>query len=211
MLRLFKETTQGPDKRSVILGVIVLLSLLWHGWVKYERGLLIEMVWVCHVSALMLGVGLILRQRILVGVGFIFFAGAGMPLYLLDNIISRCDTTLASFVEHVICPIAGLFEVWRSGIPRYAFLIAWVVAMTLQILSYHFTPAALNINLAHKTWGPLAALVGNVWIYRAGNALVGLVLLYGIWRVIDVVMRWLNAPGWRPPAHDPAQSAQSER
>lgn len=215
MFKSIRENTLGPDRRSVALGLIVLGSLVWHGWVKYQRGVFIEMSWVCHVAALTLGLGLLIRQRVLVGVGFMFFAGAGMPLYLMDVLIFGAKTTPASFFEHVICPIAGFFEVWRSGIPRRAFFVAWLMAISLQLISLLFTPPELNINLAHKVWKPLADVFGNIWIYRGLNALVGLALLYGLWRVIDALMRKLNAPGWRPQANDQAPLdhplAQDER
>ena len=176
-------------------GLMVLTSLALTAHTKHQADVLIELMWACHVAALILGVGLLLRRHAMIGVGFLFFAAAGLPGYLLNLIFSGEGTSWTSALEHGLCPLVGGLYVWRHGLTRRAWLWGWWLAVTLQGVSGHLTPPQLNINLAHSTWSPLTAYFSQVWMYKVANAAFGMAALYGLERALRALMARLGAPG----------------
>jgi hypothetical protein len=169
----------APASRSAAprwLGVLVLLAVGLHALTKAGDGKLAEMLWACHVATTLTGIGLLAGAPRVVAIGFLFHAAIGCPAYLLDLIVSR-TTTPTSVLVHALPLAFGGLSVRRSGLPPRAPLIAWIAYLALQPVSYVLTDPALNINLAHAAWEPIAGLVPGIWAARLINATMALTFL----------------------------------
>ena len=85
----------------------------------------------------------------------------------------------------------GALAVAARGWPRGLVLPAWIFFSFWVPLCYLITPPALNVNLAHAPWPPLAALFPQLWMSWAFNAAASLVAL-------SAHDAWLRR--WRPEA-----------
>lgn len=157
------------------LGVIALVAVGLHALTR-DEGKLADMLWACHVATTAMGLGFLAGARRIVAVAFLFHVAIGCPAYLLDLIVSG-TTTPTSVLVHVVPLALGGYSVRRSGLPPRSTLIAWIGWIVLQLSSYLLTDPALNINLAHAPWPPLARLVPGVWASRLLNAATALTFL----------------------------------
>jgi hypothetical protein len=167
-------SSQGAAPRW--LGVLVLLAVGLHALTKADNGKLAEMLWACHVATSVIGLGLLAGAPRVVAIGFLFHAAIGCPAYLVDLVVSR-TTTPTSVLVHVLPLTFGGLSVRRSGLPPRAPLIAWLFYLALQPVSFVLTDPALNVNLAHAVWEPIAGLVPGVWTSRLINATMALTFL----------------------------------
>lgn len=158
------------------LGVVVLLAIALHAATKAGDGKLWEMLWACHVATTLLGLGILAGSRRVVGIGFLFHLAIGCPAFLLD-VIATQTTTPTSVLVHGLPLLAGGLVVARCGLPPRAPLVAWICYLALQLVSYGLTDPALNINLAHAAWEPMARVFPGVWAARLMNAAMALTFL----------------------------------
>lgn len=142
----------------VIFAVLVAHAML----TKLPYGLLPEMLWACHVATTLLAVGILLRKKELILFGFSFHLGAGMWGYLFDLVAMR-TTTWTSFLVHLLPLTIGYVEVRRYGLPRWAPWVSFGFLISMMTFAYHFTPPALNVNLAHRAWAPVERLTSALW------------------------------------------------
>jgi hypothetical protein len=149
------------------LGVMLLALLAALAWDKAQAGLLPEMLWMCHVAACMLAVGLVFDWAALSAVGFLYQLAVGVPAYLL-HLASGGDTTWVSFVLHLSSPVCGWLALRGRVLPRPTAVLAMASFGVVAVSCLLFTPEALNINLAFRPWAPLSTL--GVWPSRVGNA-----------------------------------------
>jgi hypothetical protein len=151
----------------IALAVAILGAELWLAILKQRQGLLEEMLYACHVAAVAVAVGLVVRSRLLVAAGGLFHLAIGLPAWIMD-VLAEGTTTIPSLVIHLTVPAVAIAEL-RRGIPRGAFLAAWLGYVVLLVPSYLFTDPALNVNLAHRAWGPLEEIFRDAWLARAAN------------------------------------------
>ena len=158
-------------------GAVLLALWLLLAWMKAQAGVLPEMLWVCHVATLVLSLGLLLNWASASAVGFLLSLAVGLPAYAL-HLARGGDTTGLSFLLHLLSPLFGWLA-WRGrALPRNTALLGLACYAALSALCLAVTPEALNVNLSFKPWAPVAA--AGVWVSRAGNALLMLVLLVGV-------------------------------
>src|ERR1051325_8184251 len=159
-----------PDVRGpggAWLGVLGLGALACHPVTKLPDHLG-EMLWVCHVASLVLAIGLLARRQALVAAGLLLHLAWGAPAYLLDAIATR-STTVTSVLVHVLPVVTGLWAVRARGWPRGVALPAWIFFALWIPVSFVATVPALNVNLAHAPWPPLARVLPGVWSSWAFN------------------------------------------
>ena len=148
---------------------------------KAGAGVLPEMLWVCHVASAMLAFGLLTGVRLLIATGFLFHIAVGIPSYAL-HLATGGDTTLMSFIEHLLAPVLGWLACRKQPLPAAAPWLALGTYMMLMLVSRFVTPESMNVNLAFHPWGPFAAL--GVWPGRVVNAalmLAQLQFVYYVW------------------------------
>jgi hypothetical protein len=171
------------------LGALIIGALVWHAATKLTDHHLAEMLWVCHVASLVLAIGLLAGRHALVAVGLLMHLSWGAPAYLLDVIATR-STTVTSVLVHALPLGAGLAAVAAHGWPRGLVLRAWLFFFPWVPLCYVATDPALNINLAHAPWPPLAAVLPGLWASWAFNAGGSLLAFSAIDRLLA---RWRPA------------------
>lgn len=172
---------------SPVLGGVLLGALALHASTK---GLdhLQEMLWLCHVGTGVMAVGLLAGWHRLVVAGFLMHVGCGTLGWAMDALVMH-DTTLSSTLVHVLPLVFGVVEIRRRGWPSGVVLPAWLCFSAWVLCCHWVTEPALNVNLSHAAWGPLAQVIGGVWISGVLNS--GLMLV-GFW-LVNAVMRRLMA------------------
>ena len=171
-----------------MLGASLLVALGLHagskGWV-----LLPEMLWVCHIASFVLALGLLLGIPAFAAAGFLLHVSYGFPSYVLD-VVATGVTTPTSVLVHGLTLVGGAFAVWRAGWPPGVAAPAWAFYLMWVPVCYWFTPPALNVNLAHAPWPPLAGVFPRLWMSWAANALQSLVSFL----IADYILRRWPSP-----------------
>ncbi len=145
----------------------------WLGWAilatlalyAASRGpLLPEMLWSCHAATALVGLGLVTGSRRLVAAGFLFHAALGLPGFLLLVVAKQWFSAASAWV-HVLPLIAGGLYLRGRQVERVTVLHSWLILPVMLPISHWLTPAALNVNLSHGLWGPVAAWFPNLWSF----------------------------------------------
>ena len=126
-----------------------------------------ELLWSCYAGSAAVALGVLIRSNLLVSSGLVFFAGLGMPAWLLGRFVdSQLDPT--SILIHALPIVAGVLYVSNmASLPRASAAGGWLLhALPLWAASL-FADPALNINLAHTAWPPLARFMPQVWEFHA--------------------------------------------
>jgi len=185
----------GTAARWRWLGASIVAALGWHAVTKLPDHLP-EMLWVCHIASLVMAIGLFTGRHRLVAAAFLMHLAFGAPSWALDVIATR-STTPSSVLVHALPLLVGGLAVAARGWPRRVVLPAWISFSFAVPVAYVLTPPALNVNLAHAPWPPLAALLPRPWMSWAFNAGASLILfaLHGAW-----LGRWRPRPAPRAPS-----------
>ena len=134
-------------------GVAASICYAIHFVFNFCRGQLEDLLWVCHVGAALVAVGLLTSSATVNGLGALFLC-LGTPLWLLD-VAGGGEFNPTSCFNHLGVFGLGLCGVRRLGMPRGVWLKASVALITLIAFSRLATPAAANVNLAfaiHPGW-----------------------------------------------------------
>ena len=159
-------------------------AVAWHGWTKWQTGITLELFWICHVTSLLIAVGLFGRSTSLLATGFVLYLGAGIPPWLIDVAFTG-QTTASSVTTHLVSPLcAGLAlrgQRWPKAVIGYGF----VFYLCTLVTGYLLTPPALNVNLVFAPYFDVFSL----WTSRILTALTCLTSL-----VIAefIARRWLH-------------------
>src|SRR5581483_8610552 len=149
------------------LGAMIIGALVWHAVTKLPDHLA-EMIWVCHVASLVMAIGLLAGRQALAA-GLLLHLAWGAPAWALDALATR-STTLTSVLVHALPLGAGALAVAVRGWPAGVALPAWIFFFLWVPVSYVATDPALNVNLAHAPWPPLAAVLpgpASSWAFNA--------------------------------------------
>jgi len=170
------------------VGILIFVVLMAHAVLtKLPFGLLPEMLFACHIATAILALGVLFQKKELVLFGFSFHLGAGVWGYLFDLVATR-TTTWTSVLVHLAPLAVGFAEVRRSGLPRWAPWVSFGFLISTMIVAYHFTPPALNVNLAHRAWPPVESWTSALWVTWIINIGFALFLILTTdW----LVRRWL--------------------
>jgi hypothetical protein len=114
-----------------------------------------DALWLCHVSNLLLGLGLLLDKPAWIRIAVPWIV-LGIPLWVID-MLSTGQVCPVSTVSHVGGLGVGLYAVRRvgAGVNAWIGALAWLVAM--QTVARLATPESLNVNLA---WRPYEGFEG---------------------------------------------------
>lgn len=190
-----EPTPAGPRRprraMALVLGLLGVAGYATHAGYHILTGHPEDVLWICHVSALLIGLGLIAGSPLLNAAGLLC-ATLGLPSWLL-YLLSGEPLIPTSLLTHVLGPALGLWGIRHFGFPRSAWWVAWILVGALTLLSRVVTPAAANVNLA---FGPIKGL--SLWSV-GGPAHAALWM--GQWAlgltVTDFAYRWiLRRVGW---------------
>ena len=159
------------------LGIVAFLCYAIHGALHLHRGAPYDLLWGCHIAALLVGTGLLLRNPTLNAIGFLWSC-LGLPLWLID-LATGGEFILTSPLTHLGAFILGIIGVRRLGMPRGAAMKALGAFAALWAISRAVTPPAANVNLAfrvHDGWEayfPSYALYFAMLLVIAGAIFAG--------------------------------------
>jgi hypothetical protein len=107
---------------------------------------------------------------------------------LLVGVLTTWVPVFTSVGIHLLPLGLGGMSVARNGLPRHAALVAFSGYALLLVLSFVLSPPALNINLVHTVWPPIAHLFSHRATYHiAFLAAVLAVLAVGEWTIRKLV------------------------
>jgi len=130
------------------LGSVAILFYALHGAYHWQQGVPENMLWACHVGALLVGLGLLLDSANLNGTGFLWLSfGTSMWLIGLTIDVPFLPT---SMLTHVGGLAIGLWGVRRLGLPAGVAWKAMAGLVLLHLISRGLNPPGKNINMAHE-------------------------------------------------------------
>lgn len=157
---------------------VVYLAIAMH------RGKAADSLWICHVSNLLLALGLITQRRSIVGVAVAWII-LGIPLWALDAWHSG-EVTPVSAVSHLGGLALGLYALSRLRISYNPWLAALLLFVAIQQLCRWVTPVALNVNLAHAAYAGWEDRFGGYWAYWFLTTAAAAAALWLIGRMLTI-------------------------
>ena len=140
-----------------------------------------HILWMCHITNLLLALGLFFGQRELVRMSVLWLI-IGIPLWALDmaRFGIRELTTFGTHIGGLIVGIVALYQV-RGG--RKSWLYALVFYLVLQLVCRIATPPELNVNTAHHVYRGWEMLFTNYQFFWVVITVLSGVVLWGIGKV----------------------------
>src|SRR5262249_44574059 len=115
----------GSTWQRRVLGSLILIALAAHVVVKFQTGLVSELLWSCHVASAALGLGLVTGNWRLAAPGFLYHLALGMEAYLID-IAAGASTNATGVATHVASLFLGGVAAWGQPMPRRVVAEVWV-------------------------------------------------------------------------------------
>ena len=137
-------------------GVLACAGYAAHAAYHISKGHPEEALWTCHVSALLVGAGLILGSARLNAVGLLGLT-IGLPMWIL-YLAGGGPFIPTSPLTHVLGLALGIYGARRMGVPAMSWAAAVGFGLLMLVLSRALGPAEANVNLA---FGPIAGL--SLW------------------------------------------------
>lgn len=139
----------------------------------------------CNMGALLVGVGLLVRQPRPLAVGATWLA-VGDVLWALD-LLSGSDLLPTSLLTHILGLAIGVIGLRRLGFPRGTWLVAGVAVLGLQEITRLLTPERSNVNVVFAMYGGAERIFSSHLAYR-GSLIALAFVLFG---VVEVAARRL--------------------
>jgi hypothetical protein len=153
-----------------ILGTISLVLYLGHAATHIGNGEAGNLLWVCNVGALGIGVGYLLGSPLIVGVGTLWLL-IGTPIWIYDC-VARGAILWTSPLVHVGCLALGGYGTIRVGIPRGTGWKASLGLLCLAGAARVLTPPDLNVNLAFGVWTGWENVIRSHLLFAGGIYLI---------------------------------------
>lgn len=135
---------------TTALGFLAIAFFAIHAWCQYRAGTAANLLWICHVADLCVGVGLAMRWRSLAAAGVLMLF-IGIPMWII-SLADGGEFFPTSTLTHLGGVTVGLVGLGRLGLPRRSWLTGVAVVAILLVLSRGVTPADLNVNIAFTSW-----------------------------------------------------------
>lgn len=131
-----------------------------------------DLLWACHLGALVVGAGLVAGSARSVAVGFLWLC-LGNVLWLLD-LAGGAELIPTSLLTHAGGFAIGCLGVVRLGMPAGSAWRAILAFLVIQQVCRWITPADANVNLAHAVWSGWEGVFPSYWVYEAFLLAIGL-------------------------------------
>ena len=167
-----------------LVGILPLLffAAYVYGSVSENRG--VESLWMCHVSNLILGIGMLAQRPYLVRMVFPWLV-FGVPLWIIDAVTTG-HVCPVSTLSHIGGFLVGLYAIWIMRVPTNPWLPAFLLFVVLQQLCRWLTPASFNVNLSHSVYTGWEDRFTNYPLYWVVTTLTAAACLWGIGRLMIV-------------------------
>ena len=175
--------TLSPRTKLRLLGLLPLIFFLAqfiHYWRINELG---NMFWMCNIGNLILAMGLFLEKPIPIRLAAIWTL-PGLVVWFI-YVVLTWGVFLSSTLAHVGGIIVAMIALSHYGMDRTAWRWAFGWYLVVQLASRFFTPAKLNVNLAHAVQAGWAfQSYWTFWLVLTATTIVGLWLCgWLLWRI----------------------------
>ena len=146
-----------------------------------------QMLWSCHVSNLMLAVGMFLGNPLLIRVA-VFWQILGLPPWIMDAVVSGMIKPVSIF-SHLGGSIVAIIAIRQVGAKRWSWVPSLIYFVVLQQITRLLTDPGpyTNVNVAHFAYGPMKDWFAVYWKYWVVNtSIVALTLI-----ILEFVFLWL--------------------
>lgn len=126
-------------------------------------------LWLCHLGNLLMGAGLLAARWPLARVGALWLL-PGVAVWLIDIAVTG-RTTLPSVLSHLGGLALALQVSRRTPFRPTDALAAWLGFLLVQQACRWWTPAALNVNLAHAIYPGWERFFSGYFVYALVIAL----------------------------------------
>jgi hypothetical protein len=170
-----------------LLGLLPLAFFLGqatHYWRINELG---NMLWMCNIGNLVLAIGLFLNNALLIRVAVIWMF-PGLVVWFV-YVMLAWGLFLSSTLAHVGGLAVGILGVKRVGMDRAAWRYALGWYLLVQFLSWLFTAANLNVNVAHKVGPGWEETFDAYWKFWLVLTLLTAIVLWSIGAVLHRLTR----------------------
>jgi hypothetical protein len=168
------------------LGLLALAFYAVHAAYHVRQGHAEDVLWVCHVAAAVIGVGLLCGWPAWVAVGVTWLV-VGVPLWLFD-LAAGGEFNPTSVLTHVGGLVVGLVGLWRFGMPAQVWWKALLALAALQQLCRWVTPPEANVNVAFSVYPWMRPYFASYWAYLGTMLMVFGLLFFGTEQVLRKVM-----------------------
>ena len=131
-------------------------------------------LWACHLGALTVGVGLLLRSPVLNAVG-VFWLVPGLLLWFWELSIGG-EFIPTSVGTHIGGLCLGIFGLRRLGLPDGTWWKGIVALMAVVLVTRLITPPASNVNMSHGVY--------NGWEETFPSHAVYMILGFGVYALV---------------------------
>lgn len=181
---LAKNPQTASDRKMFnALAMLLLLVFVINTLDNYRIGQLQDMLWICHVSMLLLAVGMYARRQQFIQIAALWIF-PGFIFWFVDALFS--GYTLASAASHIIAFISAYYAMRRVGtvlgLWRYA-LLFWLL---LQLLARWLTPASANVNIAYTVRPEATWAFDAYWQYWMFTCVAA---MFGLWCLEKILHR----------------------
>ncbi len=164
-----------------LVGIIPLFLFLARLWFFLNAGTPGHILWMCHITNLVLALGLFFGKRELVRISVLWLI-IGMPLWASD-MIRFGIRSISTFGTHMGGLIVGLVAIKQVGGGKRSWLYALGFHLVLQLISRLITPPELNVNTAHHVYRGFDTLFSNYLLFWVVATVLAGVALWGIGKV----------------------------
>jgi hypothetical protein len=169
------------------LGLAVLLGYCVHAGYHLWHRRPEDLLWVCHLAAVAVGIGLAARWPTWNAIGVLILT-IGVPIWLLD-LTTGGQFMPTSLLTHVFGLVAGVYGVRQMGMPAQSWWKAVLFCVALVVICRWSTPASANVNVAFAVRGS-----ANAWFasYAWYLVVLGLSLTASLFVAEQVYRRWVQ-------------------
>jgi hypothetical protein len=132
--------------------------------------------WSCHIANLTLGLGMLLRNVLLMRVAVLWLI-LGLPPWLLDMFATHIIWPI-SLLTHLGGAVFGLLVVRQVRMVRGVWWAALLWYLGLQLWSRVFTAPGLNVNAAHTIYEAARPWFSRYWLFWLMMTVAAGVLLW---------------------------------
>ena len=149
------------ETRYRLLGVLPLIFFLVQLIHYWRYGGMGNLLWICNLGNILLGIGLLLDQREMIRAAAIWTV-PGLAIWI-NYVLLASGFYFSTTLAHVGGIAVGLIALSRVGMDRRAWIYAFCWSLLAQIAARLFTTAELNVNVAFKIQTGWETIFSSYW------------------------------------------------
>ncbi len=174
--------------RFRLLGVLPLVFFLIQTIHYWRYGGMGNLLWICNAGNVLLGIGLLLRQREAIRAAAIWTI-PGFVIWVKYVLLASGGFYFSTTQAHVGGIIVGMIALRRIGMDRWAWAYAFVWYLLTQFAARLFTAVELNVNVAHAVQSGWEGTFTSYWKFWIVLTVVVAIGLWVIGKVLALI--WL--------------------